>query len=206
MSRLKKLTVIAASVTGTVLVLYVVAIYAITALTNRLGPGWMLMVAHPRDAYAIRSGPRELDWQGLHISVDSEFVLSPKGESVVASRINRPLWLLGPSVLFVDAERTNGSQFASEKEWCASAGTRCSVHQLGPATGSATCLAYHGTREKAWAGDVEAWRCRLPSGIEARFGGRARELADFQKVVDAAFATAPTLAETSTPSATPQIR
>lgn len=200
MSRFRKLSVLAASVTGAVLVLYVGTIYAFTALTNRYGPGWMLMVVHPRDAYAIRHGPRELEWQGLHIEVDSEFVLSPTGESVVASRINRPLWLLGPSVVFVDAERTTGAHFASETEWCTSASDRCTVHQLGPATGKAVCLTYRGTREKVWAGDVEAWRCRLPSGIEARFGGRAREIADFRKVVDNAFATAPRIAEASTAS------
>ncbi len=109
--------------------------------------------------------------------------------------------------MFVDAERTNGSHFASEKEWCAAAGDRCAVHQLGPATGSATCLAYHGTRDKAWAADIEAWRCRLPNGIEARFGGKTRELAQFQKVMDAAFATAPTVASVSisgAPNSTPR--
>jgi hypothetical protein len=200
MSRYRKLGVVAASAAGAVLALYVLTLYTFTALTNRYGPGWMLMVAHPRDAYAIRRGPRVMDWQGMHIEVDSEFVLARRGESVMASHINRPLWLLGPSVVFVDAERTNGSHFASEEAWCASASDRCAVHQLGPASGSAVCVAYHGTREKAWTSDIESWRCRLPSGIEARFSGRASELAGLQNVVEAAFATAPRMAEASAAS------
>lgn len=190
MGRLKKIIVTMAGAVGVLLVLYVIAMYAFTALTSRFGSGWVLMVTHPRDAYTIRRGARELEWQGMHIRVDSDFVLTRRGPSLVASHINRALWMLGPGVTFVDAEGTNGAHFASEEEWCASATDRCTVHPLAE-NGRAVCLTYRGTREKVWTKDIEVWRCRSARGIEARFAGRARELSVFRKIVHDAFATAP---------------
>jgi len=194
MMRVKNIIIRAAELSGVLVILVVVASYALVMMINRFGPGSLLLLASPRTAYTIWLGPRSMDWEGLHIHVNRRFVLGRRGTSVVASRIEQQLAIVGPGVVFVEANRTAASHFASEEAWCASATDRCSVFRPVPVGGQGVCLQYRGTRAKVWTGDIVLFRCRLPSGIEARYGCSVTQCQEYQQVVDDAFATAPLVA------------
>lgn len=124
-----------------VVVLYIGSVYLLAAMINHYGPGSVLLLTSPRTAYTIWFGPRSMNWEGLHIQVDRQFVLRRTGTSVVANRIERELPIIGPGVVFVEPRRATAPAFASEAAWCASAPDRCAVRPPVPAGGQAVCLA-----------------------------------------------------------------
>ena len=149
-----------------------------------------MMLRNPRDAYLMAYGPRQLDWRGLHIRVDSQFVLVAQGNHVLARRVVYMPPMLGPGVTCVDIQDTARAGFARALAKCASEADRCVVHRAYPPAGQSVCLQYLEHSANTAGEDLEVWRCRLPTGIEARYAGSVQACAEYDAIVRSAFATA----------------
>jgi hypothetical protein len=201
MTRLQRILLIGLAACIAIVLIDVAAVYAVAFMISRVGLRPLAYVTQPRDAITVLRGRRQIDWHGLRIRVDSQFVLELESDVVYARPLQSGLFLLAPGVGFVDHKDSTRKSFAQQLEWCSGASDRCSVRRPVPASGQGVCLQYRGTSTKVWSGDIEVRRCRLPSGIEARYACSLAVCPKFQKVVDDAFATAPPLLDSAGQSA-----
>jgi hypothetical protein len=205
MTRVQRIVLIVIAACFAIVLIDAAALYAVAFTISRVGLRPLAYVTQPRNAITVLRGRRQIDWRGLRIRVDSQFVLELKSNAVYAHRLQSGILLLGPAIVFVDHGDSTGKSFAQQLKWCSGASDRCSVRRPVLASGHGVCLQYRGTPTKVWSGDIEVWRCRLPGGIEARFGCSVAECPQYQKVVDDAFATAPSSSDKSEGAASDSI-
>jgi hypothetical protein len=196
MNRLKKIAVIAVSVCGMIIVGYLVAARLMVTTIRTVGMRPLAMAAFPREAYLILRGRRQMDWHGLHIKVDSNFVLDPSDSTVAAREVLPMFPMLGLPVTFVATGDSGSMRFTRERDRCASTRDRCIVREPESAGDRRVCLQYLGKPTNGTPGDFEFLKCRLPSGVEARFACLKPDCEKFEKVVDDAFASARDIQET----------
>jgi len=201
MNRRKKILLNAAAVSGMIFVGYMLAAHFLVATVRTVGVRPFLMAASPRDAYLILRGRREMDWHGVHIHVDSNFVLDPKDSTVTAREIVPHVPMLGNFVIFKVTGDSGSVRFARLRARCASMSDRCIVKGAVPAASGEVCLKFLGNPSKAYFGDFEFLICRLPIGIEARFGCSKPDCEKFEKITEDAFASARDIRENHDPSA-----
>jgi hypothetical protein len=190
MNRLNKVLLNTAAVSGMIIAGYVLAAPLLAATIRSVGVRPLVMAASPRESYLILRGRREMDWHGLHIHVDSNFVLDPNDSTVAAREVLPSPLLLGLYVMFEVTGDSGAMRFTRARDHCAATSDRCIVEEPVPAGGRGVCLKYLGNPAKASFGDFEALKCRLPSGVEARFACLKPDCVKFEKVVNDAFASA----------------
>jgi hypothetical protein len=191
MSRFRKIVFVVVSVCGMIFFGFLVAAHFLAATVRTVGVRPILAAASPRDAYLILRGKRDIRWHGLHIQVDSTYVLDVS-DTVVRAREIVPspyVMMLGLGVVFVATDDSGSTRFARARNHCASSKYPCSVRESVPAGGRGVCLQYSGKPKDGDPGGFELLRCWLPTGIEARTSCFKPDCGKREKILYDAFAS-----------------
>jgi hypothetical protein len=190
MNRFKKMTYVLVSVCGMIIGGYLVAAHLLAETVRTVGVLPISAAVSPRDAYLILRGRRDMRWHGLHIHVDSTFVLDASDTIVKAREIvpSPYLMMLGMGVMFVATDQGGTARFATARDHCVTSKKRCIVRP--PLLAGGLCLQYLGKPKNGQLGDFEMLRCRLPIGIEARTACIKPDCERFEKILYDTFASA----------------
>lgn len=192
MNRFRRIVFVVASVCGMIFFGFLVAAHFLAATVRTVGMLPISAAASPRDAYLILRGRRDMRWHGLHIHVDSTYVLDASDTVVRAGAIvpSPYLLMLEPGVVFVATDDSGSMRFARARDHCGSSKYSCTVREPVPAGGRGVCLQYSGKPKDGDPGDFELLRCWLPTGIEARTSCFKPDCGKREKILYDAFASA----------------